>query len=152
MSRRFYGLPHWFAQSCFQKEWRFLRNILRPTGSPSSLGRISTIPASPLSITPHSPLPPWTPVPALPPSLSSVTDIQTPTTLDFSSELSSISISEVSVSRTVSISSSSYSTESSLTPSTVDLEDEGLSVELLSLSTEPSLLSTLHPPSVSFTP
>ncbi|KAF9530522.1 hypothetical protein CPB83DRAFT_165178 [Crepidotus variabilis] len=126
-------------------ETSFETSFLRPSGSPSSIGRMSTIPVSPAPITSiaWSPLPPLTPVPALPPSMSSPTDVGTPTSLEFASESSSLG-------RTSSLlSSSSYVSESDMSTSLVESRSGGTEVEPLPLevaspSTEPSLLSSIE--------
>ncbi|CAA7269900.1 unnamed protein product [Cyclocybe aegerita] len=135
-------------------ETSFETSFLRPSGSPSSIGRMSTIPPSPSPLTsapPQSPLQPLTPVPALPPSISSATDVETPTSLMFSSESSS------SLGRTLSTySSSSYVSQSSLSSSIfgsgseIDWEEPQPPPELepepkpdVDLRSEPSTVPTL---------
>ena len=65
----------------------FETSILRASGSVSSIDRLSTIPQSPLtsaSASVQSPLQSLTPVPRLPPSISSSSDVVTPTSLSSS--------------------------------------------------------------------
>ena len=125
----------------------FETSFLRPSGSPSSLDRMSTIPGSPSPLTsapPQSPLQPLTSVPVLPSSVSSSFDVATPTSISLSSDSSS------SLGRTISTySSSSFVSQSSLSSSVFDsrsLQFEDLEAEPelqteseLSISTETSI-------------
>ena len=97
-------------------------SFLHPSGSPSSLDRMSTIPGSPSPLTSapsQSPLRPLTSVPMLPSSVSSSTqaasDVATPTSISLSTESLS------SLGRTLSTYSSfSFVSQSSLNSSVFD--------------------------------
>ena len=70
----------------------FETSFLRPSGSASSVDRMSIIPGLPSPLTsapPQSPLQPLTPVSVLPSSLSSSTDVATPTSISLSTVSSS---------------------------------------------------------------
>ncbi|KAF9557793.1 hypothetical protein CPC08DRAFT_764341 [Agrocybe pediades] len=129
-------------------ETSYETSFFRPSGSPSSIGRMSTIPASisPLtSAPPQSPLPSLTPVPALPPSLPSLSDVATPTSLDFSSETSSSLGRTLSTYSTASrISQSSLSSSIFDSGSEIEELEEIAPSEIIEVSTEPSLLSTVQ--------
>ncbi|EFI27493.1 hypothetical protein CC1G_15528 [Coprinopsis cinerea okayama7 len=123
-------------------------SFLRPSGSPSSVDRLSTLPASPFAISSvqrRSPLPPLTPVPALPPSLPSASEARTPSTL---SSFSSVTPSSLSRSLSLSSSVTQSSLQSFITESQsllASLQDEEAPVEEIpevDLATEPSLLTT----------
>ena len=126
-------------------EVSFETSFLRPSGSPSSLDRMSTIPGSPSPLTSalqHSPLQPLTSVPLLPSSVSSSTDIATPTSISLSTESSS------SLGRTLSTySSSSFVSQSSLNSSVFDsrsLQFEDLEAEPEVVEREEPIIPELH--------
>lgn len=71
----------------------FKTSFLQPSGSASSVDQMSTIPGSPSPLTsapPRSPLQPLTPALVLPLSISSSTDIATPTSISLSTVSSSL--------------------------------------------------------------
>ena len=126
-------------------EVSFETSFLRPSGSPSSLDRMSTIPGSPSPLTSalqHSPLQPLTSVPLLPSSVSSSTDVATPTSISLSTESSS------SLGRTLSTySSSSFVSQSSLNSSVFDsrsLQFEDLEAEPEVVEREEPIIPELH--------
>ncbi|KAJ3501023.1 hypothetical protein NMY22_g19064 [Coprinellus aureogranulatus] len=124
-------------------EESFETSILRPSGSPSSVNRLSTIPPSPLSMA-EAPigLPALSPVPPLSESAESE-DAATPTTLSFTSTLSGSSPTS---------SLSSFISESASLLHDLEEQAEEAEEAMSEVRTVPTLLSTPSERALTLTP